>query len=67
MPRPSPVMKSESGYTIVSSKYGNGSRGEDVLDTHSSLEALEVGGEDRVRYPRFLIDPLQHLHLVCHL
>lgn len=38
-----------------------------MLDTHSSLETLDVGGEDRVRHSRFPTDPLHHLHLVCHL
>lgn len=38
-----------------------------MLYTHSSLETLDVGGEDRVRHSRFPTDTLHHLHLVCHL
>lgn len=38
-----------------------------MLDTHSSLETLEVGCEDWVRHTRFPADPLHHLHLVRHL
>lgn len=38
-----------------------------MLDTHSSLETLEVRCEDWVRHTRFLADPLHHLHLVRHL
>ena len=38
-----------------------------MCDTYSSLETLEVGGEDGVRHPRFPTNPLHHLHLVCHL
>lgn len=38
-----------------------------MCDTYSSLETLEVGGEDGVRHPRFPTNPLHHFHLVCHL
>lgn len=38
-----------------------------MLFTHSSLETFEVGGKDWIRHSWFSINPLHHLHLVCHL